>query len=421
MDYRFSIAARYLAGKRSFSLIRKITGISVAGVALGVAALIVVLSVMNGFFTFVRDMLVSFDPHVRIVSAEGRSLADADSVLSVVAQVPGVVSASAYVEGKALLLYEGSSEYNKVVIVRGVVADASPEMTEAVASTGFGRFSLERQAGRPGIVIGRRLGERLVLTPAGGANPASRVSLLSSIGIERMITRPIGAPPAVTFEVRGLYEMRTASDESYVFVDLAEAKRLFRTAGNVTGVDVRIADIDDSRIVRDDIARRLDPERHEVLTWYDLKKSLYDVMQLEKWGAMVILLLIVVVAAFNIVGSLTMIVIEKQRDVGVLRAMGVSRRSIRQIFLAEGLFIGLAGSGLGLVVGLGLSALQRDYGVVPLQGAEAFLIDAWPVSIQAGDVALVSIAALMLCVAAAVYPAWRASAILPAKAVNLEG
>jgi lipoprotein-releasing system permease protein len=136
---------------------------------------------------------------------------------------------------------------------------------------------------------------------------------------------------------------------------------------------------------------------------------------------MVILLLIVVVAAFNIVGSLTMIVIEKQRDVGVLRAMGVSRRAIRQIFLAEGLFIGLAGSGLGTAVGLGLSVLQREYGLVQLSGAESFLIDAWPVDIQAGDVAIIGLLALLLCVAAALYPAWRAAAIEPAKAVNLEG
>lgn len=421
MDYRFSIAARYLTGRRSFSLIRKITGISVAGVALGVAALIIVLSVMNGFFTFVRDMLVSFDPHVRIVSAEGRDMAGADTLLALAVDIPGVVSASAYVEGKALLLHEGSSEYNKVVIVRGVEADQSPEMAEAVASTGFGQFSMERRAGRPGIVIGRRLGERLVLTPAGGANPASRVALLSAIGIERMITRPIGASPAASFEVRGLYGMQTASDESYVFVDLSEAQRLFRTGGKVTGIDIRIADIDESQEVRDAIARRLDPDRYQVLTWYDLKKSLYEVMLLEKWGAMAILLLIVIVAAFNIVGSLTMIVIEKQRDVGVLRAMGVSRRSIRQIFLAEGFFIGLAGSGIGLVLGLGASIVQRDFGLVPLRGAESFLIESWPVAIQAGDVIIISGLALALCVLAAVYPAWRAAAILPARAVNLEG
>jgi lipoprotein-releasing system permease protein len=421
VDYRFRIAARYLTGRRSFSLIGKITGISVAGVALGVAALIVVLSVMNGFFTFVRDMLVSFDPHVRIVSAGGRDLAGADSLLDLVADVPGVVSAAAYVEGKALLLHEGASEHNKVVIVRGVNAEASPHMADAVASTGFGRFSLERVGGRPGIVIGRQLGERLILTPAGGASPASRVSLLSSTGIERMITRPIGASPAAAFEVRGLYEMQTASDESYVFVDLPEAQRLFRTGGAVTGIDLRIADLEGAPSVRAALRERLADDRYEVLTWYDLKKSLYDVMQLEKWGAMVILLLIVVVAAFNIVGSLTMIVIEKQRDVGVLRAMGVSRRGIRQIFLAEGLFIGLAGSGLGTAVGLGLSVLQREYGLVQLSGAESFLIDAWPVDIQAGDVAIIGLLALLLCVAAALYPAWRASAIEPAKAVNLEG
>jgi len=421
VDYRYRIAARYLTGKRSFSLIRKITGISVVGVAVGVGALIIVLSVMNGFFTFVRDMLVSFDPHVRIVSAEGRDLAGADSLVRIVSGVPGVVSAAAFVEGKALLLHEGSSEFNKVVSVRGVDAASTPDLVDAVAKTGFGRFALARENGRPGVVIGRRLGERLVLTPAGGSSPASRVSLLSSTGIERMITRPIGASPAATFEVRGLYEMRTASDESYVFVDLPEAQRLFRTGGRVTGIDVRIDDVEKASHVRDAIVRALDGGRYEVLTWYDLKRSLYSVMQLEKWGAMAILLLIVIVAAFNIVGSLTMIVIEKQRDVGVLRAMGVPQRAIRQIFLAEGLFIGLVGSGLGLVAGLAASIAQRDLKLVPLAGADSFLIDAWPVDIQAGDVMLVFLVAVVLCIAAAIYPAWRAAAIEPARAVNLEG
>lgn len=421
VDYRFRIAGRYLGGRRSFSLIRKITGISVAGVALGVAALIVVLSVMNGFFTFVRDMLVSFEPHVRIVSAEGAGISRADSLLGIVRAVDGVQSAAAYVEGKALLLHEGASDVNKVVVVRGVRADAMPDMAGAVAATGFGRFDLARVDGRPGVVIGRRLGERLVLTPAGGSNPASRVSLLSAAGIERLITRPIGASPAALFEVRGLYEMQAVFDESYVFIDLPEAQRLFRMPDRVTGIDLRLVDLDRSGGIQAALRERLPADRYEVLTWYDLQRSLYDVMQLEKWGAMLILALIIVVAAFNIVGSLTMIVIEKRRDVGVLQAMGVSRRAIRQIFLAEGLLIGVAGSGIGLVVGLGLSLLQREYGLVPLGGAGSFLIDAYPVAIHATDVTLVTLLALFLCVAAAVYPARRAAAIQPAQAVNLEG
>jgi lipoprotein-releasing system permease protein len=155
-----------------------------------------------------------------------------------------------------------------------------------------------------------------------------------------------------------------------------------------------------------------------VQTWYDLQRSLYDVMRLEKWGASFVLALIIVVAAFNIVGSLTMIVIEKRRDLGALQAMGASRRDIRRIFLLEGALVGVIGSGVGLVLGLGLALAQQHFGLVPLAGAEAFIIDAYPVAVRWGDVALIVVVAVGLCAAASVYPAARASAVEPAQAVR---
>lgn len=421
MDYRLLIARRYLTGRRSFSLITKITGISVAGVAIGVAALIVVLSVMNGFFTFVRDMLVSLDPHVRVVSATAEGLEARDSLLVSIEGVEGVVSASAFVEGKALLSYNRDEAFNKVVVVRGVDSQRDETLGKAVAATGFGTNDLSRRDGRPGVVLGRRLGERLVLTPAGGTREASRVSLLSAPALERTLTRVLGPPRVAAFEVRGLYELEAVYDESFVFVDLAEGQRMFRMGDRVNGIDVRLDDIDRAGEVQAVLRRNLDPEQFEVLTWYDLQESLYAVMRLEKWGAMAVLALIIVVAAFNIVGSLTMIVVEKRRDIGVLRAMGVPAAGIRSIFLADGLLIGLAGGGIGLVLGLGLSFLQLRYQLVPMMGSDSFLIDAYPVSIEAPDVIAIALIAIALCVLASIYPAGRASRIEPARAVAMEG
>ena len=179
LDYRFLIARRYLSGRRSVSLVSRITSISVVGVALGVAALIVVLSVLNGFFDFVRDMLVSYDPHIRIVSVEEKGFENQDSLLVLAMQHPEVVSATAYVEGKAMLLHDGSGNINKVVIVRGVDPEALSGDNGVVAGTTYGAFDLARQDGRPGIVLGRRLGERLLLAPSSDVIPASRVALLS--------------------------------------------------------------------------------------------------------------------------------------------------------------------------------------------------------------------------------------------------
>lgn len=389
--------------------------------ALGVAALIVVLSVLNGFFEFVRDMLISYDPHVRIVSVEERGFEPDDSLLTAVAAWPGVASVSPYVEGKAMLLHEGRADVNKVVIVRGVDRSSLDTHTGVVAATTYGAFDVDRVDGRPGIVLGRRLGERLLLSPGGGSAPPSRVALLSAPAIERMYTRVLSSSPIRQFEVRGLFQLETVFDESHAFVGLKEAQALFRMGQTVSGIDVRLSRLDDTAAYREWLTDRIDEERFAVLTWYDLHKSLYDVMQLEKWGASIVLLLIVIVAAFNIIGSLTMIVIEKQGDVGALRAIGVSARNIRRIFLTEGALIGLVGAGAGLLIGFAVSWVQMRFGLVSLPGSESFLIDAYPVSIRPLDLAVVTGSALLLCILAAWYPAHRAASIDPAKALRMDG
>lgn len=421
LDYRFLIARRYLSGRRSVSLVSRITSISVVGVALGVAALIVVLSVLNGFFDFVRDMLVSYDPHIRIVSVEEKGFENQDSLLVLAMQHPEVVSATAYVEGKAMLLHDGSGNINKVVIVRGVDPEALSGDNGVVAGTTYGAFDLARQDGRPGIVLGRRLGERLLLAPASDVIPASRVALLSAPAMERMYTSVLSSSPIRQFEVRGLFQLESVFDESHVFVGIEEAQQLFRMGDRISGIDVRLTDLNKADEVKGWLDERIDQERFEIVTWYDLQRSLYDVMRLEKFGASIVLLLIVVVAAFNIVGSLTMIVIEKRQDVGALRAMGVSRRNIRRIFLNEGILIGAVGAGAGVTLGLVLSWLQYQFGIVTLPGSENFLIDAYPVAVDMLDVFLVGGMAMLLCVLAAWYPAHRAAAIVPAEALRMDG
>jgi len=421
LDFRFLIARRYLSSQRSFSLISKITSISVFGVALGVASLIVVLSVLNGFFDFVRDLLVSYDPHVRIVSVSDRGLQNVDSLVTIAEALPGVVQVSPYVEGKAMLRHDSRSDVNKVVIVRGIEMSDFGDDSDLVSGVTFGSFDVSRKNGRPGIVMGRRLGERLLLAPAGGSNPASRVALLSASGLVRSFVNVFGGVPIREFEVRGLFHLESVYDESHVFIDLKEAQRLFRTGRTVSGIEIRLDDLERAPEVKALLQQQLEPSAYEILTWYDLQKSLYDVMRLEKYGASLILALIILVAAFNIVGSLTMIVIEKRRDVGVLRAMGASQQDIKQIFLLEGLFIGVLGSGVGLILGLGIALAQQYLKIVPLADAESFLIDSYPVSIQFLDVFVIAVIALGLCVLASVYPARRAASIEPAEAISVEG
>ena len=427
MDYRFLIARRYLASRQRVTLISIISGISVAGVAVGVAALVVVLSVMNGFYDVVRDLLVSYDPHVRIEASAGGGLAEAEALAALAAETPGVDRAAPYVEGKALLATPGGGTLNQVVVVRGV--DARALDAQAQASIRDGAFDLARRDGRAGIVIGGALASRTGVYAGdsgegGGVEvEGSRVTLLSAQALERAVQLyPFGLPDQRAFSVRGTFSLEPTYDETHVFVGLEEAQRLFGMSGRVTGVDLRLADLDDAGAVRDVLQDRLDaaygPDRFAVKTWYDLQGSLYSVMKLEKWAASAILALIIVVAAFNIVGALTMIVIEKRRDLGALQAMGVSRRDVRRIFLLEGLLVGGLGAGIGLALGLAIALAQKTFGIVKLAEAGSFVIDAYPVSIRPLDVGLTVLVAVGLCALAAVYPASRAAHVDPARAVQ---
>lgn len=425
MDYRFLIARRYLASRRRLTLISVISGISVAGVAVGVAALVVVLSVMNGFFDVVRDLLVSYDPHVRIEAAGGAGIERPDALAELARAEGGVASATPFVEGKALLAADGAGALSQVVVVRGVDPGLDAQLERSVRT---GTFSLERQDGAAGIVMGQALASRSGVFAAdagedGVGVAGGRVTLLSAPALERALQLyPFGLPDQRAFVVRGTFALEPTYDESHVFVALEEAQRLFQMPSRVTGVDLRLDDLDRAGDVADRLQDRLDGAygagRFNVRTWYDLQGSLYSVMRLEKWAASAILALIIVVAAFNIVGALTMIVIEKRRDLGALQAMGASRRDVRRIFLIEGLLVGVVGAGIGLVLGLGVSLAQQAFGIVKLAEAGSFVIDAYPVDIRPLDVGLVVVVAVGLCALAAVYPAARAAAVDPARAVQ---
>lgn len=425
MDFRLHIARRYLVSRRRVSLVSVISGLSVAGVTVGVAALVIVLSVMNGFFEVVRDLLVSYDPHVRIEAEGGEGLADAARVAGVARAERGVVSVAPYVEGKALLSTPSGGTLNQAVVVRGVAPEALDAAVERAVLDG--RFDVGRAGGAtggtPGLVMGAALAARTGVTVASAPGDpvplgGSRVTLLSASALEHALTMyPFGLPDERAFDVRGTFALEPTYDETHVFIGLPEAQRLFRTGSRVSGLDIRLADVDDAGDVRDRLADALG-DGYRVRTWYDLQGSLYGVMRIEKWAASVLLSFIIVVAAFNIVGALTMIVIEKRRDLGALMAMGASRADVRRIFLLEGLLVGGIGTGLGLAVGLGVVGSQAAFGWARLAEAGQFVIDAYPVDVRALDVVLIALVAVGLCAVAAVYPASRAAAVDPARAVQ---
>ena len=248
--------------------------------------------------------------------------------------------------------------------------------------------------------------------------PGDRIALLSPDGVRRSLTQFSG-PRYYNFELRGMYSLASVFDGSIVFVDLKAAQRLFNLKNTISGYDIRLESADDAEHIK----AQLEADWGEVYrfsTWYDLQKPLYDIMNLEKWAAYVILSLIVAVAVLNIVGSLTMIVIQKQRDIGILMSMGFTTQQVRSIFMLQGLYIGLIGSILGGSIGIGVALAQDIWGIVKLSGSAAFLIDTYPILIQWTDIAAILVVTMSLCLLAAAYPAKRAASILPSDAIRYE-
>ncbi|MCC5914663.1 MAG: ABC transporter permease [Balneolaceae bacterium] len=402
------ISRRYLFSRKQLSLISVLTGISIAGITLGTALLIIVLSVFNGFYDVIRGFLLSFDPDIRIELADQSAINLADEIASRIEEHPEVVGVSPFINGKAMIISDGSR--NDVVTVRGIKRESHIRINKLENSVKSGVFDLSVQDNRPGVVIGETLVNRY------GFSPGDEIALLSPTGMRRALTQ-FSAPRASRFNVRGHYSIQQIIDDEIVYIDLGAAQRLFNMQNEITGYDLRLTDTDRAERVKQELQEELGAD-FQIQTWYDLQRPLYDVMQLEKWGSYFILMIIVLVAVLNIVGSLTMIVIQKKRDIGVLISMGMTPKTIRKIFISQGIQIGLIGCLIGGTLGILLSFAQMEYGLVKL--TSSFIIDAYPVAIRLTDIALVLGGSMVLCLGASWYPALRAASVQPADAVRDE-
>ncbi|NBC26554.1 MAG: FtsX-like permease family protein [Bacteroidetes bacterium] len=402
------ISSRYLFSKKHVSLISILTGISIAGITIGTALLIVILSVFNGFFDVIRGFLLSFDPDIRIVMADEPAMNQYPDLLDVVRDHPDVSELTPFIEGS--VMFASTEGRNEVVTARGVERGGYIRLKELENSVNRGVFDLSVQNNRPGVVISEALSNRF------GIDPGDETALLSTVGMRRALTQ-FSAPRASRFQVRGSYSIQQILEGDVVYIDLVAAQRLFNMQNQVTGYDLKLTDTDKAPQVKRDLEELLGAD-YTVSSWYDLQKPLYDVMMVEKWGSYIILMIIIFVAALNIVGSLTMIVLQKRKDIGILISMGMSKKRVRQIFQAQGFRIGLIGCGIGGTAGILLALAQQQFGLVKL--SSAFIISAYPVSINPWDILLILGVTMLLCVAASWYPSLRAAAVEPADAVRNE-
>jgi lipoprotein-releasing system permease protein len=408
MDTSGFIARRYLFSKKHISLISTLTVISIVGVTIGTALLIVVLSVFNGFFDVIKNLLLSSDPDIRIESTVENFFTFDESLQQSLEEIPEIIQISPYVEGKALLVL--GDQQNEVVQVKGVDQNNYFVFSRDPNKVTSGVFDNRVRGRRPGVMFSNGLAN------AYGISLNEEVALLSARGMKRALTQ-ISLPRMYRFQLRGTFSVQQVTAGETVIVDMVAAQRLFNARDQISGIDLKLQDNDQAESLKKELQAMLGPD-FRISSWYDLQKPLYDVMYLEKWGSYIILMIIVIVAVLNILGSLTMIVIQKQRDIALLISMGLSSRDIKNIFRKQGLYIGLIGCGIGGSLGLLLSWLQNKYGLLKL--SSAFIIDAYPSQISAVDISLVLLASLLLCILASWYPSNRAARINPADALRYE-
>lgn len=407
MDSVSYIARRYLFSRKHISLISTLTMISVTGITIGTALLIIVLSVFNGFFDVIKGLLLSYDPDIRIEPFAKKEMLFDRQLINDLESIPEVKVAAPYISGKALLAQ--IRERDQVVEVRGLTKEAFFRLNPSGNITS-GEFDLSVRNKSPGMVISESQLSDLRL------HIGDYVAMLSADGMRKSLTQ-FSFPRLYRFQIRGAYTTRQVVNKPSVYIDLEAARRLFDFRNTISGIDLRLTDSDLASPVKNRLQNRLGTD-YNISTWYDLQKPLYDVMYLEKWGSYVILMIIVLVAVLNIVGSLTMIVIQKNRDIGVLLTIGMAPGKIKNIFVKQGFYIGLIGCGIGGALGLFLSWLQQEYGVIKL--SSAFIIEAYPASTSFTDVGIILAGTLLLCLAASWYPAIRASTVQPADAIRYE-
>jgi lipoprotein-releasing system permease protein len=416
MPFELLIGLRYLKAKRKSTFISLITLISVAGVALGVMALIIVLAVMTGFEEDLKDKILGTNAHIVILNGSG-PMDDYQKLLKKVQGMDGVVAATPFIYNQVML---SSGKNVSGVVLRGIDVQSDARVTNLHKSIVEGSLnSLDDPTAKPpALVIGKELAKNL------GLFLGDSVDVISPMG---NIT-PFGMMPKMRrFKVAGIFNTGMFEyDSTLAYVSLGEAQQFLGTGDVVTGIQLRVRDVYKTVALVQKINAELGPPYY-ARDWMQMNKNILFALKTEKSVMFIILTLIVLVAAFGIASTLFMVVMEKTRDIAILKSMGATSRSIMRIFVFEGVLIGVFGTMIGVLSGL-LVALNLEPIVSVVQkltGFELFskdiyYLDHFPSRVIPSDVVLISITAVVISLAATLYPAWAASRMSPAEALRYE-
>ncbi len=406
MRYELWIALRYLRSKSRTGFLSVITYLSVGGVTVGVAALCIVLSVMNGFETEVRGRILGVDAHLRLTSINNVGIPIDSDMITLVQQTAHVTGVSPYVFEKGMIRV---GEQAEGILLRGTDPKTIGDVSDLPQNICAG--SLDFHSGElPGLVLGKFLADRL------GTIVGDTAVIFSPAGM----TSPFSAPVVRQFVIVGLFQTGLFEFDDLVgYLDIAEAQKTFLRDDKIDGLEIRLDNLWNAADVKQVIENKIQLPFY-VRTWFELRRTLFSWMQIEKWMWFIVLSLIIIVAAFNILSTLIMVSMEKRRDIGILKAMGSRRRAIARIFSYQGVLVGVVGAALGLFLGWLLCFLQLQYKFVSLP-SDLYFLDALPVKMQPLDFLLVAIAAILLSYLGATYPARQAAKLSPVDAIRDTG
>lgn len=410
LPFEISVGLRYIKAKRKQALISVISAFSVLGVMLGVMTLIIVLGVMNGFERDLKDKILGTVSHLVVMSHSSRLLTEWPRLMERIQNFDGVVATTPYVYGQAMLATRGRV---RGVVVRGIDTRTAGEVI-SLSKYLLPDSSLQDlnsvSDDTAGIIVGKELAVMNAL------RLGDIVQLISPQGKRT----PIGAIPRVqNFKIAGVFKSGMYEfDANLVYMELSHAQKFFEMGDGVTGIEVRLRDI----YTAPKLAERIEASIGHPFwtrTWRDMYRNLFSALKLEKIAMFVILTFIVLVAAFNIVISLIMLVMEKSRDIAVLKALGATSDRIMRIFVVQGMLVGVVGTALGALGGIIGGALLARYPIIELP-EEIYTISTLPVAIEAYDVVIICIVALTICFLATLYPSLRAARLEPVEALRYE-
>ncbi len=405
MAIPLTIARRHFLSHHKFGYISFIGIVAICGLAIGVAALILTIAILNGFENEIKTKLLGFDAHIRLRLVYPGAIDSTMIVQQTLDRIPEIKSYVPYVHGGAMIRHAQETEG---IIVEGLREEDLKRTLQVERFLQRGRPQLSLVDNRKGILLGSKLAQQLGV----GLQDELYLFTFRRSGLFRQ-------PRFLRFTVTGIYSSGIAEyDDIFVYIDLTAAQQLFDLGTSFTGYQIILKD----PAMIDPVTERINAELgypHNALSWNDLHANLFEWLRVQRFPIVLIFGLIAIVALFNIVSSLMMIVIEKTRDIGILKSLGLPNRDIARIFLYEGLIIGIVGALLGSLLALGLGWLQHKYQLIALP-AEVYFMNSLPVMLRLGDFLVIGLLGVLSAALATIYPARKAAHLSPSEAIQYE-